>query len=196
MNHRCMSGAQKAAIPDTFLQPYSVGVQLQTKAEDSSLIPSSQKAKEVEKQNWISHPILLQRSVLCTEHNLFARMRPAFPRFSRGFPRLQWAQSLRFVPGYQHWRRLMQPFILGSRGFGLSEQCCTCKHLHRLRIWMWAGWDEYSIQVLKGAMRPGKSSPLPLNFPLTSSQSWGIFQGASASHYNVAKTTVKRENFC
>lgn len=90
--------------------------------------------------------------------NLFARMRPAFPRFSRDFPQLQWAQSLRFVPGYKHWRRLMQPFIQGSRGFALSEQCCTCKHLHRLRIWMWAGWDEYSIKVLKGAMRPGKSS--------------------------------------
>lgn len=114
MNHRCMSTAQKAAITDTFQQPYSVRVQPQTKAEDSSLILSTQKAKEVEKQNWISHQILLRRSSLCTEQICLL----GWGRHSRVSaeisPQPQWAQSLRFVPGYKHWRRLMQPFIQGK----------------------------------------------------------------------------------
>lgn len=66
MNHRRMNRAQKAAITDTFLQPYSVRFLLQTKAEDNFLILSTQKAKEVEKQNSASHQILLQRFLLCS----------------------------------------------------------------------------------------------------------------------------------
>lgn len=90
-----MSGAQKAAITDTFLPPHSVRVQLHTKAEDNFLILSTQKAKEVEKQNSVSQQILHRA-------NLFGRTGPAFPRFSRDLAQLQRAQSLRFVPGYKH----------------------------------------------------------------------------------------------
>lgn len=89
MNHRRMSRAQKAAITDTFLQPYSVRVQLQTKAEDSSLILSSQKAKESGKAESNVTPNSAPALLPLHRTNLFARKRPAFPRFSRDFPQPQ-----------------------------------------------------------------------------------------------------------
>lgn len=66
MNHRCKR-AQKAAITDTFLLPYCVRVQLQTKEDDNFLILSTLKAKVVEKQNSASHQMPLPRFLLYTE---------------------------------------------------------------------------------------------------------------------------------
>lgn len=127
MNHRCKR-AQKAAITDTFLLPYCVRVQLQTKEDDNFLILSTLKANVVEKQNSVTPNAAPSLSPVHSA-NVFVR-RAAFPRFSRDLPQLQCAQSLRFVPGHKHCG-LMQPFTQGSRGFTLSEQCCACNHLQR-----------------------------------------------------------------